>query len=345
MWPPIPSGPEETHQQQSRLAAGAASHRAQDQRAQRLRTRIAIAVFAALTISLALVPAATSNISFAFYLMLWITMASAMNICVGFTGYLPFGYVVFYGVGAYATGICYKILGWPSCRRCSRPAARAWRSRCCWRPRRLRGVYFGIVSLALATIVKLVISNLPQSFTGGSMGIIPSNANNPAHSYYAMLAVMGATLAVVTWLSASGLGRALKAIRDDDGAAARVGIHVPNTRLKAWLLAALFPALAGGIEAWYTNVVDPEYAFHVLITAKSIIYAMAGGFGTVLAGGRHAGAAGHRSPDLAEIPGGEPAAAGPDHRAADAVPAARHRRQPDQAQAAAAPLHRLRDST
>ena len=117
------------------LAAGAASHRAQDQRAQRLRTRIAIAVFAALTISLALVPAATSNISFAFYLMLWITMASAMNICVGFTGYLPFGYVVFYGVGAYATGICYKILAGPSCRRCSRPAARAWRSRCCWRPR------------------------------------------------------------------------------------------------------------------------------------------------------------------------------------------------------------------
>ena len=40
--------------------------------------------------------------------------------------------------------------------------------------------------------------------------------------------------------------------------------------------------IAGGIEAWYTNVVDPEYAFHVLITAKSIIYAMAGGFGTIL---------------------------------------------------------------
>jgi len=93
---------------------------------------------------------------------------------------------------------------------------------------------------------------------------------------------MGATLATVTWLSVSRLGRALKAIRDDDGAAACVGIHVPNTRLKAWLLAALFPALAGGIEAWYTNVVDPEYAFNVLITAKSIIYAMAGGFGTIL---------------------------------------------------------------
>ena len=117
------------------LAAGAASHRAQDQRAQRLRTRIAIAVFAALTISLALVPAATSNISFAFYLMLWITMASAMNICVGFTGYLPFGYVVFYGVGAYATGICYKILGWPILPSLLAAGGRGWRSRCCWRPR------------------------------------------------------------------------------------------------------------------------------------------------------------------------------------------------------------------
>ena len=264
------------------LAAGAASHRAQDQRAQRLRTRIAIAVFAALTISLALVPAATSNISFAFYLMLWITMASAMNICVGFTGYLPFGYVVFYGVGAYATGICYKILGWPILPSLLAAGGTGVAIALLLAPTlRLRGVYFGIVSLALATIVKLVISNLPQSFTGGSMGIILSNANNPAHSYYAMLAVMGATLAVVTWLSASGLG-ARSAIRDDDGAAACVGIHVPNTRLKAWLLAALFPALAGGIEAWYTNVVDPEYAFHVLITAKSIIYAMAGGFGTVL---------------------------------------------------------------
>ncbi|MBB1597613.1 branched-chain amino acid ABC transporter permease [Achromobacter sp. UMC46] len=265
------------------LAAGAASHRAQDLRAVRLRTRIAVTLFAALAAGLAVIPMATSNISFAFYLMLWITMASAMNICVGFTGYLPFGYVVFYGVGSYATGICYKIMGWPILPSLLAAGGVGVAIALLLAPTlRLRGVYFGIVSLALATIVKLVISDLPQSFTGGSMGIILSSANNPTHSYYAMLLVMGATLATVTWLSVSRLGRALKAIRDDDGAAACVGIHVPNTRLKAWLLAALFPALAGGIEAWYTNVVDPEYAFNVLITAKSIIYAMAGGFGTIL---------------------------------------------------------------
>lgn len=268
----------------SSLAASAhASHRLQDQQAQRTRTRIATGIFAVLTLGLAVVPMATSNISFAFYLMLWVTMASAMNICVGFTGYLPFGFVVFYGVGSYATGICYKVLGWPILPSLAAASAVGLLIALLFAPTlRLRGVYFGIVSLALATIMRLLISNLPDGFTGGSMGLILSSANSPTHSYYAMLAVMAATLATVTWLSISRLGKALKAIRDDDAAAACVGIHVPRTRLKAWLLAALFPALAGGIEAWYTNVVDPEYAFHVLITAKSIIYAMAGGFGTII---------------------------------------------------------------
>ncbi|BCY20604.1 hypothetical protein OkiPb01551_28980 [Bordetella pertussis] len=181
------------------------------------------------------------------------------------------------------TGICYKVLGWPILPSLAAASVVGLLIALLFAPTlRLRGVYFGIVSLALATIMRLLISNLPDGFTGGSMGLILSSANNPTHSYYAMLAVMAATLATVAWLSISRLGKALKAIRDDDAAAACVGIHVPRTRLKAWLLAALFPALAGGIEAWYTNVVDPEYAFHVLITAKSIIYAMAGGFGTII---------------------------------------------------------------
>jgi branched-chain amino acid transport system permease protein len=47
------------------------------------------------------------------------------------------------------------------------------------------------------------------------------------------------------------------------------------------LIAAFFPALCGGIEAWYTNVVDTETAFNTLTTAKTVIYAVAGGLGTV----------------------------------------------------------------
>lgn len=266
----------------AQMAAQAVDAR-QDREGERLRGWIAGVFFAIVISTLALVPALIGNTSFAFYLMLWITMASALNIVVGFTGYLPFGYVVFYGIGGYATGICYKVLGWPIPLALVAAALAGISLALILAPTlRLKGVYFGIVSLALATIVRLVISNLPSGITGGSMGLILAPSNNPTHSYYAMLLVMAATLVCVLWLSQSALGKALKAIRDDDGAAACIGIDVPRTRLIAWLLAALFPALAGGVEAWHTNIIDPEYAFHVLITAKSVVYAMAGGFGTVI---------------------------------------------------------------
>lgn len=260
-----------------------AGQRQVDQSVDRLRQRIALCLFAVLALVLALVPVVSTNATFAFYLMLWIAMATGMNICVGFTGYLPFGYVVFYGVGAYVTGVCYRVIGVPILPSLALAGLAGVLIALLMAPTlRLRGVYFGIVSLGLATIARLIVANLPDEYTGGSMGLILSSANNPLHSFYAMLAVMAAALAIVLWLSRSRTGRQLRAIKDDAVAAACAGIDVPRVRLKAWLLAAVIPALTGGIEAWYTNVVDPEYAFHVLITAKSIIYGMAGGFGTII---------------------------------------------------------------
>lgn len=260
----------------------ASEARAADRRIESLRTRIAAVAFGVLALATLVVPLLTANVSFAFYLLLWITMASAMNIAVGFTGYLPFGFVAFYGVGAYATGIAIRTLGWPVPLALLTAAAMGIAVSLLFAPTlRLRGVYFGIVSLALATILRLAIANLPADWTGGSTGLILSSVNQPIASYLAMWLVTCVTLATVLWLSTSRLGKSLRAIRDDAEAAAVVGIDVPGSRLRAWMLAALFPALAGGIEAWYTNVVDPEAAFSLLVTAKSIIYAMAGGFGTV----------------------------------------------------------------
>jgi len=89
-------------------------------------------------------------------------------------------------------------------------------------------------------------------------------------------------LLTASWLARSRLGKALKAIRDDAEAAEAMGVDVPRSRLHAWLLAALFPSLTGGIQAWFTGALDPVTAFNVLITAKTVIYAMAGGLGTVM---------------------------------------------------------------
>lgn len=238
---------------------------------------------AVLIVWLAVTPLFDVGLSFFFYLMLWITMASAFNIISGFAGYMPFGYVAFYGIGAFATAILTKKVGWPVYLALPAAGAAGVALSLLFAPTlRLSGIYFAIVSLALGIICRLVITNMPEEITGGSFGISLGAVAEPVKSFYAMLAVMAAALATVSWLAGSRLGKALKAIRDDAEAADAMGVDVPRARLYAWMLAALFPSLCGGLEAWYTNVVDTETAFDILITAKVIIYAMAGGLGTVL---------------------------------------------------------------
>ncbi len=254
-----------------------------DLRSDRIRTQIAAGVLVALGIAFLVTPGFFANASFAFYAMMWIVLASALNITVGFTGYLPFGYVAFYGIGAYATAVCIKTLGLPIAPSIAASAVAALLLSLLFSPTlKLRSAYFAIVSLALAVVCRLVISNLPTAFAGGGEGMILAPTTQPMASYYSMWVLYVVTAACVLWLSQSRLGKLLRAIRDDADAAAVMGVAVGRVRLRAWMMTAVLAGLAGGIEAWHTNVVDPEAAFAILISAKSIVYAMAGGFGTIL---------------------------------------------------------------
>ena len=255
---------------------------AADARVARLRLLIWLVFAATLVIWLALVPLLSHNLSFWFYLMLWVSMASGFNIISGFTGYLPFGYVAFYGVGAYVTAILVRQLGWPIAVAIPLSGlAGVALSLIFAKTLKLSGIYFAIVSLALAIICQILISNLPEEITGGSYGINLGGTPQPVLSFYTMLGVTALTLGSATLVAQSRLGMALKAIRDDAEAADALGVNVPRMRLYAWMLAALFPSLCGAVEAWYTNVVDSTTAFDTLITAKTVIYATTGGLGTV----------------------------------------------------------------
>jgi branched-chain amino acid transport system permease protein len=265
--PPEPSG------------AARASERAA---ADRIYYTLAAAIGGVVGVYFLFVPVLDLNIAFHFYLMLWITMASAFNVAAGFSGYMPFGFVAFYGVGAFTTAILVKSLGFPVLLALPFSGLAGVILGLLFAPTlRLSGIYFAIVSLALAGICRLVISNMPEDITGGSFGLQLGSRAEPVHSFYVMMAAMLLALGVILWLSRSRLGKALRAVRDDAEAADMMGVNVTRVRLYGWLIAAFFPALCGGIEAWYTNVVDTETAFNVLITAKTIIYATAGGLGTV----------------------------------------------------------------
>ncbi|WP_412050795.1 branched-chain amino acid ABC transporter permease [Hoeflea sp. Naph1] len=247
-----------------------------------IRTSIWLAFLAISAVALALLPVYGFSLAFWFYLLLWITLASGLNVMAGFTGYLPFGYVAFYGVGAYATAVAVKMHGLPIWGGFIVAAlAGALLSLLFARTLVLRGIYFSIVSLALAVICRLLIAAMPEDVAGGSYGI-SLGFSDPVGAYYAILALLLATLLTVTWLAQSRLGMALRAIRDDPDTAETIGINIGNARLKAWVLSAVIASLTGGIEAWYTSIVDTETAFNLLVSTKAIIFAVAGGLGTVI---------------------------------------------------------------
>jgi len=250
--------------------------------ADRIYFTLAALIGGVLLVYFASVPLLGGNLAFHFYLMLWITMASAFNVAAGLAGYLPFGYVAFYGVGAFTTAILVKKAAIPIFLALPLAGVAGLVLALLFAPTlRLSGIYFGIVNLALAGVCRLAITNMPDWLTGGSFGLQLGSRAEPVHSFYVMMAVMVAALATILWLARSRLGKALRATRDDPDAADMMGVNVPRIRLYGWLISAVFPAICGGIEAWYTNVVDTETAFNTLITAKTVIYAVAGGLGTV----------------------------------------------------------------
>jgi branched-chain amino acid transport system permease protein len=262
--------------------AGAAPRTAEHASADRIYYTLAAIIGGLVSVYFVVVPVLDLNIAFHFYLMLWITMASAFNVAAGFSGYMPFGFVAFYGVGAFSTAILVKSLGFPVLLALPFSGAAGVILGLIFAPTlRLSGIYFAIVSLALAGMCRLVISNMPEEITGGSFGLQLGSRAEPVHSFYVMMAVMLLALGTILWLSRSRLGKALRAVRDDAEAADMMGVNVTRVRLYGWLIAAFFPAVCGGVEAWYTNVVDTETAFNTLTTAKTVIYAVAGGLGTV----------------------------------------------------------------
>ena len=80
--------------------------------ADRIYFTLALAMAGLIGTYFILVPIVGLNLAFHFYLMLWITMASSFNVAAGFSGYMPFGYVAFYGVGAFTTAILVFIFAW-----------------------------------------------------------------------------------------------------------------------------------------------------------------------------------------------------------------------------------------
>jgi branched-chain amino acid transport system permease protein len=146
---------------------------------------------------------------------------------------------------------------------------------------RLKGPYFAIAMLGAAEGTR-VIATVWDSLTHGGLGISFPNVENSFPTYYAMLVLMVLTIAVAYAVGHSRFGVRLNAIREDEGAAEALGVNTTIYKLAAFVLSAIFPAAAGGIQAYKVLYIDPPSVFFVQITIAMALMSMLGGKGTVV---------------------------------------------------------------
>ena len=232
----------------------------------------------------AIAPSLYSNHLLLFNFMVFMMLAQGVNVIYGFTGYLPFGYVGFFGAGAYGFSLMVMHLHSPPLMALAVGAAAAVALGLLLTPLfRLSGAYFSIANLAAALAVLQVVSNPNlESITKGPYGISLSGVFDPTFAYATALAILAATLFLVIYLRNSRFGMALQAIREDSISASMAGINVVRERVIAWLLSALIAGLAGGVFAWYVSVFYPETVFSGEFTIFAIVFALFGGTATVL---------------------------------------------------------------
>jgi branched-chain amino acid transport system permease protein len=221
--------------------------------------------------------------SFAMFTMMYVVLALSWNIISGFTGYTSFGHVAFYGIGAYACAILVADYAWPWLPTLAVAAVvgAAVAIAIGYPVLRLKGPYFAIAMLGTAEGTR-VITTVWDGLTHGGLGISLPSAETSWATYYAMLALMTVTIVVAYAVGHSRFGIRLNAIREDEVAAEALGIDATRYKLAAFTLSAVFPAMAGGIQAYKVLYIDPPSVFFVQITIAMALMSMLGGKGTVI---------------------------------------------------------------
>jgi branched-chain amino acid transport system permease protein len=238
--------------------------------------------------------------------LLFIMLALGLNIVVGYAGLLDLGYIAFFAVGAYSYALLASpqfdihwsflvllplgalvaavfgvLLGAPTLR--------------------LRGDYLAIVTLGFGEIIRIFLNNLnrPYNITNGPQGItlidplhiagaslskthtIAGLTITAVHAYYfVFLVCVIASIFISRRLEDSRIGRAWVAIREDELAAAAMGINTRNVKLLAFAMGATFGGVAGGLFASFQGFISPE-SFTLLDSIMVLCMVVLGGMGNV----------------------------------------------------------------
>lgn len=230
--------------------------------------------------------------------LIWATAAQAWNIATGYAGQFSFGHAAFFGVGAYVPilliegfalnpwvgtfvgatvagvygllvgGLCFKY--------------------------QIADEYFALATLAFAELTRYVFINVSQ--LGGASGFVRPLPREYADSYgfvamqfrsdlpyyYLILVFLVVVTLVSLAIRQSRFGRYLFAIRDNERAAAAIGVPTFRYKTIAFGVSAFFTAWAGAFWGMYFSSIRPEVVFDLMVNVDILLPAIVGGAGTVL---------------------------------------------------------------
>jgi branched-chain amino acid transport system permease protein len=249
----------------------------------------------AVTAAFGLWPALASNKAYtreiSFTILRAVTLASSLNILLGYTGYVSFGHIVFFGLGGYvgfylldeqnahlalavlagglASGLLAFLLGRAILR--------------------LRGAYFALATIGVNEAVRAFVNNF--DLFGGPTGMtlnfqVYQSYGGPERSLwitYITVAVLSLVVVLVSFLiKSSRFGLGLMAIRENEDAAEVMGVVAPSTKTWAYVLSAIFPGMLGVLFFFKNGNIEPRDAFVLHQSIEAIVMVMLGGQGTVM---------------------------------------------------------------
>lgn len=236
-----------------------------------------------------------------FTILRAVALASSLNILLGYTGYVSFGHIVFFGLGGYVGFYFLNAQGWPlwSAMLVGGLASGMLAFLLGLAILRLRGAYFALATIGVNEAVRAFINNF-QPF-GGPIGMtlnfkVYQDYGGAAQalqmSFYLMAAIAVAAVLASYLVRTSKFGLGLLAIREDEDAAEVVGVVASRAKTFAYVISAIFPGIIGVLFFFKNGNVEPVPAFPLHLSIEMLVMVMLGGQGTVL--GPILGAAGYQ---------------------------------------------------
>ncbi len=220
-----------------------------------------------------------------------IVLASNLNLMIGYTGYVNFGHIVFYGLGGYVGLYLLTVRGWNLVLSALVAGGVVSLSAFLFGLAilRLRGAYFALATIGILQAVHAFVSNFDP--WGRSTGMYLSFASyQPLGgarralwiTYFLIVAVMALSMILSLAIKNSKFGLGLFAIREDEDAAVVLGVNATMYKAIIYSVSAFLPAVAGALMFFKNGMIDPSIAFEFMLSLEGIVMLMLGGQGSVI---------------------------------------------------------------